>query len=57
MIVNQENYLSVEGIDGHVSDVVSAIGMWPDGDDDEFSEVEVGRCADEFWDGPLKSRK
>ena len=54
MIVDQENCLPVKGVDGHASDVVSTIGMWPDGDDDEFSEVEVGRCADKFRDGPQR---
>ena len=42
VIIDQENCLCVEGINGHAADIVRAIGMWPDGDDDEFSEVEVG---------------
>ena len=46
MVIDQENCLKVEGIDGHAADVMRAIGMWPDRDDDELSEVEVGRCAD-----------
>ena len=54
VIVDQENCLPVEGVDGHVSDIVSTIGMWPDRDDDKFSEVEVGRCTDEFWDRPQR---
>ena len=44
--IDQENCLSVKSINGHAADVMRAIGMWPDRDDDELSEVEVGRCAD-----------
>ena len=42
----------MEVVNGHVLDVVDAVGLLPDWDDDEFSEVKVGRSTDKFWDGP-----
>ena len=44
----------MEEVNGHVLDVVRAIRLLPNRDDDEFSEVKVGGCADEFWDGPQR---
>ena len=41
-------------INGHVADVVRAIRVWPDGNDDKFGKVKVGRCADKFRDGPQR---
>ena len=46
--IDQENCLSVEGINGRAADVVRAVSMWPHRNDNEFCEVEVGGCADEF---------
>ena len=44
----------MEEVNGHVLDVVSAIRLLPNRDNNEFSEVKVGGCADEFWDGPQR---
>ena len=44
----------MEEVNGHVLDVVRAIRLLPNRDNDDFSEVKVGGCADEFWDGPQR---
>ena len=44
--------MSVKSTSGHAADVVRALGVWPHRDDNEFCEIEVWRCANEFRGGP-----
>ena len=44
--------LFVCGVDSHGLIKVRSFGVEPDGDDDEFGEFKVWRCADEFRCGP-----
>ena len=47
----------MEGVNGHGLDEVRAIRLLPDRDDNKFSKVKVGGCANEFGDGPQRWRK
>ena len=41
----------MECVDGHGSNEVCAIWLFPNRNDNELNEIEVWRCADELRDG------
>ena len=43
---NKQYCLSVNGVNGHGSNEVCAIWLFPNRNDDELSEVEVWGCTD-----------